>query len=270
MKMKKSTLAIALAAIFNTSISEAIIIDMNYDGLFTMVDPQNNFFQNKGNGTYYYDPTWGYGLRSQISGTLTYDTASGDGSGTVNPFAFASGGNAVISDFNIQSIGNNLVLGNMNFTWVGSDIPIQTVLDVSGLFSGFNGNISIGDTFNQAWCITNGNCALPGSNNVESIPNALQPNARQFPIGVAPLVTSTFNTTGQNGFGTTLSQLSLGIDDGIGGSPTDNGPFLGSNANFDFTSMTVTNIQPSAVPVPAAFWLFGSGLVALIGFCRRK
>jgi len=26
----------------------------------------------------------------------------------------------------------------------------------------------------------------------------------------------------------------------------------------------------SAVPVPAAFWLFGSGLIGLVGFARRK
>jgi hypothetical protein len=33
--------------------------------------------------------------------------------------------------------------------------------------------------------------------------------------------------------------------------------------NFD-------NIVVSAVPVPAAFWLFGSGLIGLIGVARRK
>ena len=29
-------------------------------------------------------------------------------------------------------------------------------------------------------------------------------------------------------------------------------------------------ITPSAVPVPAAVWLFGSGLLGLIGVVRRK
>ena len=29
-------------------------------------------------------------------------------------------------------------------------------------------------------------------------------------------------------------------------------------------------VQTSVVPVPAAVWLFGSGLIGLIGFARRK
>ena len=32
----------------------------------------------------------------------------------------------------------------------------------------------------------------------------------------------------------------------------------------------VVTITPSAVPVPAAVWLFGSGLIGLIGVARRK
>ena len=38
----------------------------------------------------------------------------------------------------------------------------------------------------------------------------------------------------------------------------------------DWTRM-ITAFSPAAVvPVPAAFWLFGSGLLGLIGFARRK
>lgn len=31
-----------------------------------------------------------------------------------------------------------------------------------------------------------------------------------------------------------------------------------------------SSIQPSTVPVPAAVWLFGSGLIGLVGLARRK
>ena len=48
--------------------------------------------------------------------------------------------------------------------------------------------------------------------------------------------------------------------DGILGTGMIDGPFPGFNANFDFT----------AVPVPAAVWLFGSGLVGLVGVARRR
>ena len=55
--------------------------------------------------------------------------------------------------------------------------------------------------------------------------------------------------------------------DGIPGLSMIDGPFgsavgAGYNANFNFTT--------SAVPVPAAVWLFGSGLIGLVGVARRK
>ena len=42
------------------------------------------------------------------------------------------------------------------------------------------------------------------------------------------------------------------------------------NADFDFNDMVlmVESVQP--VPVPAAVWLFGSGLLGLVGIARRK
>ena len=48
--------------------------------------------------------------------------------------------------------------------------------------------------------------------------------------------------------------------DGVLGVGMIDGAFVGFNANFDFT----------AVPVPAAVWLFGSGLLGLVGVARRR
>jgi hypothetical protein len=193
------------------------------------------------------------------------------GSATVNNFNFASGP-TVVSNFEIKSTGNDgLLLANMNFNWSGSDITTQLVLDGSGLFAGINAGLAtVGNTIDTASCAsggvlhngTNSLCSTPASNGITEV------GGNAYPIGPIPIATSSFNTTGQTGFGTTLSQLSLGTDDGIGGSPQDNGPNAGSNINFDFTSLEVTSV--SAVPVPAAAWLFGSGLVGLIGIARRK
>ena len=51
-----------------------------------------------------------------------------------------------------------------------------------------------------------------------------------------------------------------GNGDGINGIPIIDGPFIGFSANFNL----------SAVPIPASFWLFGSGLIGLFGFMRRR
>lgn len=60
-------------------------------------------------------------------------------------------------------------------------------------------------------------------------------------------------TPGQYGFYTTASWM-LG------------GPFAGAQPTFSGTATVV----PSAVPVPAAAWLLGSGLLGLVGVARRK
>ena len=52
----------------------------------------------------------------------------------------------------------------------------------------------------------------------------------------------------------------------IGGSPQQTGSFQGSSINFDIVTLTETTV----VPVPAAAWLFGSGLLGLVGVARRK
>lgn len=45
---------------------------------------------------------------------------------------------------------------------------------------------------------------------------------------------------------------------------------LSGYAAYDHTYEEIWMTRPSAVPVPAAVWLFGSGLVGLIGIARRK
>ena len=53
--------------------------------------------------------------------------------------------------------------------------------------------------------------------------------------------------------------------DGVLGIGMIDGAFPGFRANFDFVAPEV-----SQVPVPAAVWLFGSGLLGLVGVARRK
>lgn len=61
---------------------------------------------------------------------------------------------------------------------------------------------------------------------------------------------------------------SLDVDgDGIPGARMVDGPFPGFSANFTAASGPT---PPSEVPVPAAVWLLGSGLMGLVGVARRR
>jgi len=267
MNFKKTALSVALGAALGLSAtaSQADIIDMDYSGLFTMLDPGGVVLQNT-SYPYYGDPTWGYGLRTQISGTMSFDTDTGAGTGTVVPFEFFNKGPAVASNVEFQAVGDgfggpgSLMLGNMSFAWNSNVITTQIVLDGAGLFAEMP-TIAVGDVYDATTCAASGACATPASEGIKK---------NKYPIGPVPIATSSFNTVGQNGVPTVLADLSMGTDDGIGGSPMDNGPFSGFNANFDMTSVTVTNITTSTIPVPAAVWLFGSGLVGLAGVARRR
>lgn len=266
MNFNKSLLSAAVATALTGVLAapaQAAQIDMSYTGLFTMLTATGAAVANTAL-PYYYDATWGYGKRSQISGTMSFDTVTGAGSGTVAPFQFFEN-TAVASGVNFQSIGGGLMLGAMTFSWGTEVISTQIVLDGSGLFTALGGGLPpVGAVLStDGYCTTVGSgCATPASGGI----------LKAGLIGPSPIATSTFNTAGQTGAGTTLGQLSLGSDDGIGGSPMDNSSFSGFNANFDMTSVTVTAVtsEVSAVPVPAAVWLFGSGLIGLVGVARRR
>ena len=261
MNVKKATLSVAIATALGLSVgaSQAAVIDMDYTGLLTMLDPGELELGNTAL-PYYADITWGYGKRTQISGTMSVDTNMGTGTATMNPFAFFSGGLAVFSDMEIQAMGGGLMLANMVFAWNGSDWKTQVVLDASGLIGALaTGLPPVGCVLDQNYCASTGACALPASDDIW--------NGR-IPIGPVPIATSSYNVNGATGTSTTLGQLSLGADDGIGGSPMDNGPFSSYSINLDLTSLTFTAV--SSVPVPAAVWLFGSGLVGLAGVARRR
>ena len=72
------------------------------------------------------------------------------------------------------------------------------------------------------------------------------------------------NATGQGA-------VRYGLDNTMAGLGLTGQPQIGDMSNSDlghFVTVSVTSV--SAVPVPAAVWLFGSGLIGLVGVARRN
>ena len=290
--MKKTLIsnAIAAAVLAAAPVANAGTDTFNWSGYFTMLDSggaalANTSVSAKGANQF----------QTPVTGTLTFDSVTGAGTGTLVPFDFFSGSApAEAVGINMQAIGDGmggkgtLVLGNMLFNWNGTNgIPTSIVLDAAGFFAGemasggansaapASDGTYTGATFGYLglgpvpiatteWDITLGNGCVLGDcmNNGAS--------------GVMPLVADVT----PNG-----NEYAQGDGFGIGGIPMADGPFAGNNANFDITSMTWASSDAAGsigpfcefgvcgtpeVPVPAAVWLFGSGLLGLVGVARRK
>ena len=293
MMMKKTdisaamTMALGTAGAFVPQIAAADTVTFDWDGVFTIVDPNGAILSNpsittKGANTF----------QTPINGTFTFDTAAGTGSGVVEPFNFF--GNppslpATAKGFTVQSIGGSLVLGNALFDWNGNyNIPVSLVWDAAGLFGNLSSMIGgfLGGCTGPS-CTVAGVGATPATDGTY-----INATWGYLANGPTPLATTTFNTTnvagcalgscvGVNPSGTTpiitdTTPFGAGVyhstrTTGIGGNPMQDGPFQGFNANFDAQSLTITSYTPvGVVPVPAAVWLFGSGLLGLVGVARRK
>lgn len=80
-----------------------------------------------------------------------------------------------------------------------------------------------------------------------------------FVTGDAPLATLTFTAVGAPG-----SSTDIIVGDGAGAGGGWSPPIDGYNP------ATVNVVNTSVIPVPAAVWLFGSGLLGLVGIARRR
>ncbi|VAW52066.1 hypothetical protein MNBD_GAMMA05-608 [hydrothermal vent metagenome] len=263
MNLKKSAIAAAVVAVVGApTIASADTISMTFTGAFTLIGGTGGVNPNGDSivpglfdGSSGFD---GIGSRTPVSGTATFDTTTGAGSATISEFSFFGNGLASATTVSFQAIGDGmggsagtLVAGVMGFNWNGSfQIPVTLIFDAAGFFTSAAGTVS-GDSWTVgAGCL---NCATSAT------PNTLFGSA----IGAVPMAMTGFDTAG-----TTLGSLfPLSDTGGIAGSPMTTAPFPGQNAAFDFTSISATN---TTVPVPAAAWLFGSGLLGLVGVARRR
>jgi hypothetical protein len=259
MNFKKTLVATAMATAMGiTTYANAAVITGTFTGAFTMLNAKGQITYNSDVGSCYdvaNTINTGQCARTAISGSMSFDTTTGAGSASITPFSFFGSGLASATSTTFQAIGNGfggpgtLVLGNMGFNWnFNYGIPVSIVMDASGFFGG------------------------------PLVAGASDNTGGASPIGGALMATTTWNTTaigtvvlGTNPSGTlplvndTVVDVT-NADVGIGGSPMATAPFAGYNANFDVMTFT----PDATVPVPAAAWLFGSGLVGLVGVARRK
>lgn len=200
----------------------------------------------------------------------------------------------VVEDFEGGVVGENFT-GPVNSTTTNIGISGSTIYSAGDIVPGveFNSPRRANPPF-----INNLNLRLRDVNGsvVFSTPSALNFLSIDFSVGVTAVSMDVFQfvVTGADpndiairvfGAGGLLNQATLSANDST---PTFFGVFSDSDlitrievddANVDPTIQTLANIAgidnvafgiPTVVPVPAAAWLFGSGLIGLIGIARRK
>ncbi len=175
------------------------------------------------------------GLPVTVSGTLNYDGVLGIGELTVNnPDLF--GLPSVWQPVTLTTLdGFNLIQGTASVLWSGQTLSLPFVWDASGLMGASRnaGGIQLGAGAASP-CYQTAACGYA------------------FP-GISPFSGPAFLATLDD---------QPGNEDGISGVMTPVGLGLNPSWNLDVYQLT-------AVPLPAAVWLFGSGLAALFSFSLR-
>jgi len=260
--------AFALTLLAASATVQAAVIDFHFTGQMTVVDFYGDVFDGQ----------------TPISSTLTYDTATGVGGSTelfIAPLSFI-GMDTTFHDISLERIsGTNYLLGNMLVDFGPTQgIPLSLVWDASGLFNAIDIGLEAGDVISGTFLKRDGSVIANVGSALPVTDGAIDGFGNTLNQGSAPLAMTTLNTTSlcvpiSPGSGECMFNPITGAapftDDGIAGSPLIDGPFPGFNVNLDIgsgNSMTVLSV--SNVPVPAAVWLFGSGLLGLIGMARRK
>lgn len=199
-----------------------------------------------------------------INASLSYDTVSGLGSSalsmTTDTLFFGLPMQFHDITMTHQS-GTNLINGQVLVDWnLNNNIQVFVEWDATGLLNAIDYGLQVGDKLSgtNLYRDANGDLVWDASEWVADIGSATPYSDVLLPVagysgadlqGPAPLAA----TSGSPGITDPLS------------------PFYGIYGYFDIgsgNSMYVTSV--SAVPVPAAVWLFGSGLLGLIGMARRS
>ncbi len=251
----KNFLSVLVISLASPTISFADVITFDFTGRLIVADPTGSILTNAGS-TY-----------TPIAASLTYDTLSGVGTSALS-ITMDEAWNGSIATFHdismIHSPGSNTITGQVGVDWGGNfDMPLHIEWDATGLLNAIGYGLQAGDVLSGSTLYhdANGNGVQDPGEFLTDINSAL------------PYSSSLEDTYYWNNFGILNPDLqgpaplaatsnSLGLT---------SGPFQGIRGYFDIgsgNSMHVVSV--SSVPVPAAVWLFGSGLMGLIAMGRRK
>ena len=182
---------------------------------------------------------------------------------------------AAIIDF------DSLEVANSNFNFIGSGIYSEDGFSITGTPMYYNGQ------FNDNYYAGSAGLYLQGAGAVTTLQHSA---SNVFSIdsiglsffrdgGTSPLVTFTGYLSGGGTVTQSFQPLSFGFADFFFDSGFTNltslswnqGPNGGNGHQFDNIVLFDSTVSiASTVPIPAAVWLFGSGLLGLAGMTRRK
>jgi len=249
-----------MSMVGNINPAQADLITFDFTGRLTVIAPDGSVLANN-DVAGIIDP-WGY--QTPISASLTYDTNSGIGfsnlqTATLNFWGWE--GFFHDTSFTQQS-GTNLLNGTVLADW-GPNTNMTSLIqwDATGMINAINYGLQVGDKLSGSTLYRDFN--HDGQYDASEIIVADLGSAIPYTDGgLLPFGSEDLWYPNQGPAPMAATANTIGLTDG---------PFPGTRAYLDIgsgNSMYVTSIQ--AVPLPAAAWLFGSGLLGLCGLARRR
>jgi len=237
-----------------------------------------------------------HGATYAVSYTNISDFAltSSIGSASISGFSFSNaavandtGDSSATIDFGLTGsnatpscIGNCAGLDDSFVAHTASDFIYGDALVAS---NNINAGIGQASAIGEA-NITSGSAFASGSNSLSGALLTIGEGGADFQFSFT--VDSYMEVSG-DGIGTAWSSLDISIGNNVwewsplsqsigsgsnifGGTPLISNTISLAEGTYSVSIAMDNNVNVSAVPVPAAVWLFGSGLIALAGLTRRK
>ena len=269
MKFNKTLIASGIALSIGASAAHAALVTDLY-GPYTWYTDSANFTMLDGSGisgtggTNDVTMTWdgnGYSASSDYTGPGSASNVTASSPTLFKGYLWTAHDIQVFTpgsySFDTTLGGGAAETGNLDVTVPNGQLGMHMLFD-------WNGNLNI-----DVFVVAAGNSVYgPGIGRTTGGTTSSGGFACDYNVANCLYDGKTFGTDGKPA-GNKIWMLATvdGNADGFMGIPmVAGGPFAGFNAGFNAT-MTPTL---KAVPVPAAVWLFGSGLLGLVGVSRRK